>query len=428
MYKLRHKLTLAGVTSTAMGIAPLLYYSDLSVTVKILAVLASLLVSGCCFYFLTKPINKHLQALQVGLLNVKDGEYSLTLACDSNDEFDELYALFNATVDTLRNEKQWLHQRELMLDKVLQSSPDVLLLINSDDRVVLSNFQAQHFFNATHRLEGSFLNTLLQNKPTVLSEMMHGSREGLFTLPIQDQRVETWYLARGTFLLNNQSHRLFIMKQMTRALNRQEVSVWKKVIRVISHELNNSLGPISSLLHSGKIVGNQNGDARLVRVFQTIEERIAHLNQFVQGYGKFAKLPAPQCKLINWDDVIEQLRQQYSFTLMMPEPVQLHADAVQLEQLLINLLKNAHESGSKEDNIQLVIQQSGPQVVIEVLDRGKGMSESVMANALVPFYSTKASGSGLGLALCREITEAHQGHLAIQNRKEGGLSVRVILG
>lgn len=427
MYKLRHKLITAGVASSAMGIAPLLYYVDLSVAMKVLVVMVSLCISWCCFHFLTKPINKHLQALQVGLLNFKDGEYSSTLACNSNDEFGELYALFNATADTLRKEKQWLHQRELMLDKVLQSSPDVLLLVNSDDRVVLSNYQARHFFNATHRLEGSLLNTLLQNKPTALSEMMQDSREGLFTLPLEDKGVETWHLAKGTFLLNNQSHRLFIMKQMTRELNRQEVSVWKKVIRVISHELNNSLGPISSLLHSGKIVGNQNGDARLVRVFQTIEERIAHLNQFVQGYGKFAKLPAPDFKPINWGDVIEQLKQQFSFKLVMPEPVLLHADAVQLEQLLINLLKNAHESGGSEDKVELVIKQSGEQVIIEVLDRGKGMSENVMTNALVPFYSTKASGSGLGLALCREITDAHQGHLVIQNRRDGGLSVRVVL-
>ena len=427
MSKIRQKLVLAGVASTAIGISPLLYYVDLSVPLKTAIALLSLGTSWFWFHLLTKPINKHLQALYVGLLNFKDGEYSSTLANHSDDEFGELYALFNATADTLRQEKQWLHQRELMLDKVLQSSPDVLLLINSDDRVVLSNYQARHFFNAAHRLEGSSLTSLLQTKPRALSEMMQENREGLFTLPLEDKAVETWHLAKGTFLLNNQSHRLFIMKQMTRELNRQEVSVWKKVIRVISHELNNSLGPISSLLHSGKIVGNQNGDARLVRVFQTIEERIAHLNQFVQGYGKFAKLPPPVFERIDWNDVIAQLRQQFPFTLDMPEQVGLQADAVQLEQLLINLLKNAHESGGSEEEVTLAIHQSPTQVIIEVLDRGKGMSESVMANALVPFYSTKATGSGLGLALCREITDAHRGHLVIQNRQGGGLCVRVVL-
>ena len=233
-------------------------------------------------------------------------------------------------------------------------------------------------------------------------------------------------MLQGTFLLNNQQHTLYILKQMTRELNRQEVSVWKKVIRVISHELNNSLGPISSLLHSGKIVANQNQDPRLERVFLTIEERIAHLNQFVQGYGKFAKLPTPVFAPIEWTSVIAQLKQQYEFTLDMPTPVNLHADAVQIEQLLINLLKNAHEAGGSPRDIHLVIKQQNSHVVLEVLDAGKGMSEQVMTNALVPFYSTKANGSGLGLALCREICDAHGGHLVIQNRQQKGLCVRVI--
>jgi nitrogen fixation/metabolism regulation signal transduction histidine kinase len=424
---IRYKLLIAAMASTAIGITPLLYVVSLSVFVKVVIVLLTLGLSGLCFYFLTTSINKSLQALEVGLLNFKDGEYSSTLACHSDDEFGALCALFNATADTLRAEKQWLHQRELMLDKVLQTSPDVLLLVDSDNRIVFSNYQARHFFNASHRLEGDSLDILLKDKPTALGEMMQDSKEGLFTLPIEDKGVETWHIAKGTFLLNNHPHRLFILKQMTRELNRQEVTVWKKVIRVISHELNNSLGPISSLLHSGKIVGNQNGDPRLVRVFKTIEERIDHLNQFVQGYGKFAKLPAPVFDIVNWNDVLAQLKQQFSFQLSMSEHIELRADSVQLEQLLINLLKNAHESGGDAQCVELAIYQNATQVIIEVLDNGKGMSESVMANALVPFYSTKATGSGLGLALCREITDAHRGHLVIQNRQEKGLCVRVVL-
>lgn len=426
MKSVRSKLIIAALSATTISITPILYWVDLSIGVKAAILLGSISLSGLCFFILTASINKSLQALNVGLLNFKDGEFSSTLVNNSKDEFGELCTLFNATADTLRKEKHWLHQRELMLDKVLQSSPDVLLLVNDYNQIVFSNYQARDFFNVTHRLEGCLLNKLLHAKHKALSDMMQHSQEGLFTLPLEEKGVETWHLARGTFLLNNQPHRLFILKQMTRELNRQEVSVWKKVIRVISHELNNSLGPISSLLHSGKIVGEQNNDPRLVRVFHTIEERIDHLNQFVQGYGKFAKLPSPEFDTIQWSDILSQLRQQYEFKLIMPEPVQLQADAVQIEQLLINLLKNAHEAGGDTKHIELAIKQNISQVYVEVLDRGKGMSESVMANALVPFYSTKTTGSGLGLALCREIADAHHGNLVIQNRPDGGLCVRIV--
>ncbi|MBO7920882.1 HAMP domain-containing histidine kinase [Alteromonas sp. K632G] len=457
MRLIKNKLRVAALCATAIGMAPMLYVSDLSVVQKALLVLVSLCLCTLAVKVCTAPINKQLEALKIGLLNFKDGEFSSTLSCKSNDEFKTLSQLYNDTAETLRREKQWLYQRELMLDKVLHSSPDVLLLVNDQMHVVLSNRQACEFFHPTTRvedtgseengagtnklgasklaasssgtrsLEGYTLGTLLNNKPDTLKDVLLENREGLFTLPQGASGIQTWHMSTGTFLLNNQTHRLYILKQMTRELNRQEVSVWKKVIRVISHELNNSLGPISSLLHSGQIVGQQNGDARLVRVFHTIEERIAHLNQFVQGYGRFAKLPPPVLATIDWDKITAQLSNQCDFKLTMQEAVEVKADAVQLEQLLINLLKNAHESGGDPQDVELVIKQTASQVIIEVLDSGKGMTDSVMTNALVPFYSTKANGSGLGLALCREITDAHNGHLVIQNRKNKGLCVRFII-
>ena len=457
MRLIKNKLRVAALCATAIGMAPMLYVSDLSVVQKALLVLVSLCLCALAVKVCTAPINKQLEALKIGLLNFKDGEFSSTLACKTSDEFKTLFQLYNDTAETLRREKQWLYQRELMLDKVLHSSPDVLLLVNDQMHVVLSNRQACEFFHPTTRvedtgseengagtnklgasklaasssgtrsLEGYTLGTLLNNKPDTLKDVLLENREGLFTLPQGASGIQTWHMSTGTFLLNNQTHRLYILKQMTRELNRQEVSVWKKVIRVISHELNNSLGPISSLLHSGQIVGQQNGDARLVRVFHTIEERIAHLNQFVQGYGRFAKLPPPVLATIDWDKITAQLSNQCDFKLTMQEAVEVKADAVQLEQLLINLLKNAHESGGDPQDVELVIKQTASQVIIEVLDSGKGMTDSVMTNALVPFYSTKANGSGLGLALCREITDAHNGHLVIQNRKDKGLCVRFII-
>ena len=424
---IQHRILVIVVTTTAMGMTPLLYLSAFSVTEKLLALGFGVALAWFITRFTIKNVALGLTSLDVGLQNFKDGEFSSTLAYRGEDELEHLCALYNETADKLRQEKQWLMQRELMLDKVLHSSPDVLLLVNDQQQVVFSNYQARDFFAQSQKLEGYSLGDLLAELPATFQDVMQNTREGLFTLPQASGEIQTWHLATGSFLLNNQHHSLYIIKQMTRELNRQEVSVWKKVIRVISHELNNSLGPISSLLHSGQIVSKQNGDERLERVFSTIEERIAHLIQFVQGYGKFAKLPTPVLDTIDWTSLLEQLNQQCAFKLDMHADVSLQADAVQLEQLLINLLKNAHESGSEPEGIELFVQQQGANVVIEVRDRGKGMSDTVLANALIPFYSTKSSGSGLGLALCREIADAHHGHLIIQNREDQGLCVRVVL-
>ena len=206
------------------------------------------------------------------------------------------------------------------------------------------------------------------------------------------------------------------------------MATWKKVIRVISHELNNSLGPIRSLSHSGREFARKGDMARLGTVFETIEERTHHLESFTQGYARFAKLPQPRPESVAWQPLLDALGHNYAFQLagaLPPAPGWF--DRAQVEQVLINLLKNAHESGSAADAIELARDDARTRLRIEVRDRGSGMSEAVLANALLPFYSTKRSGSGLGLALAREIAEAHGGRVQLANRAEGGLPVTLVL-
>ena len=157
-----------------------------------------------------------------------------------------------------------------------------------------------------------------------------------------------FHLSQRRFVLNAQRHRLLLLKQLTRELAAQEVAIWKKVIRVIAHELNNSLAPISSLAHSGLMLAQEPDSARLERVFTTIADRAAHLATFIDGYARFAKLPKPRVATVNWEQFFARLegtdtvpaggRRCRSATAMF--------DASQLEQVLINLLKNAVESGS----------------------------------------------------------------------------------
>jgi signal transduction histidine kinase len=211
-------------------------------------------------------------------------------------------------------------------------------------------------------------------------------------------------------------------------LRRQEVQTWKKVIRVISHELNNSLAPLTSLAHSGAELVRRGQTERLPQILATIEERTRHLESFILGYAQFAKLPAPRLELRHWTAFLAQLAEQVEFTLAGEPPAEPCAfDAAQLEQALLNLLKNAHESGSPAGQVGLEVRRLHGAVRIDVHDRGPGMSDTVLTNALVPFYSTKRSGTGLGLALAREIAEAHGGRITLANRDGGGLAVTIIL-
>ena len=131
---------------------------------------------------------------------------------------------------------------------------------------------------------------------------------------------------------------------------------------------------------------------------------------------------------MGWNELVDTLLAQVNFSgpqTLPDSPVWM--DRVQFEQVLINLIKNAHEAGSPAESVELVVSQAGREFRIDVQDRGSGMNESVLANALLPFYSTKRSGTGLGLALTREIVEAHGGRLQLSNRATGGLRVRMFL-
>ena len=267
----------------------------------------------------------------------------------------------------------------------------------------------------------------MQQAAPALAEALARRNDGLFTSG-EGEQEEVYHLARRSFSLNGRKHELLLLRQLTLELRRQEVQTWKKVIRVISHELNNSLAPLASLAHSGAELVRRGQTERLPQILATIEERTRHLETFILGYARFAKLPAPRLAPCEWPPFLDSLASQAAFTLDGPPPAQAAMfDAAQMQQALLNLLKNALESGSRAEHIGLHVSQAHGQLRIEVRDRGPGMSGAVLENALVPFYSTKRSGTGLGLALAREIAEAHGGRITLANREGGGLAVTLIL-
>jgi len=371
------------------------------------------------------PVNRLLQALIGGISSLRDNDFSISIAETRRDELGDLVLMYNELGGILRDERQELFQRELLLDTVIQSTPLALVLTNSKGAIVYSNSAARKLFMGGRRLEGHAFLNILKDVPAAIGEAVERGRDGLFAIG-EDADRETWHLSQSEFVLNAQPQQLYLFKHLTREINRQEVATWKKVIRVIGHELNNSLAPISSLAHSGALVLDDPKQERLAEIFATIEERSNHLKEFIDGYARFAKLPQPKIEKVDWSEFLRSLKQTVPFEFEGEWPEQSgRFDPVQIEQVLINLLKNAQESGSAQADILLQVQSDSYGQVVRVLDRGSGMSEQVLKNALLPFYSTKQTGSGLGLPLCREIIEAHGGRINLANRRNNGLIVEL---
>jgi nitrogen fixation/metabolism regulation signal transduction histidine kinase len=394
---------------------------------SILSLLLSWLIGISILRRFIYPINKIFEALLNSMQSFKDSDFSVTIACDRQDELGQLVNAHNDVREILRRERLELNQKELLLDTVNQTTPIAMLLVNNNQKVTYSNMSARKLLLQGKLLEGLDFNELIENSMPFLGNILRQKTDGLFSVEKQGD-METYHISWRQFRLHGQPHDLYLIREMTRELNRQEVATWKKVIQVISHELNNSLTPISSLAHSGQLILETDKTESLQQIFATIEERATYLKQFIDGYSQFAKLPVPNIETIDLEDYIQGIVDMTStLTTNIPKGVKVRVDPVQIQQVLINLIKNASESGSPSNEITLDALLESNQFIIHINDRGKGMSDEELHNGLLPFYSTKPSGSGLGLPLCREIIEAHGGRIQLNNRQGGGLNVCLII-
>jgi nitrogen fixation/metabolism regulation signal transduction histidine kinase len=392
------------------------------------ALLAALVVtvplaSGLATW-LVRPVHRLSDALDTLLLCWRDGDYASHLS--SQPEVQELAQLAQAhqhLAQAIRDERRTLAQREWMLDVLVQHTPVALLLVDDEDRVLLANLAARGLLGEGRSLKGLNLGELLRAAPASLAQALASRQDGLVQVEQDGGEAEPWLISQRRLQMRGETLHLLLLRPLARELARQEVAAWKRVLRVLSHELNNSLAPMSSMAHSGAELSRRASQPELAEVFSHIGARAQHLHTFLGGYAQFAKLPAPRCEVFDWSGFVAQLQRVQPFGLEgpLPAPATGYGDAAQLEQAVLNLLKNAAESGSAPEALTLGVRLSDGNWQISVADRGPGASDAVLAQALQPFYSTKRGGTGLGLALAREIAEAHGGRLELRRRARGGL-------
>jgi len=227
---------------------------------------------------------------------------------------------------------------------------------------------------------------------------------------------------RATFYREGRPHHLVVMTDLSQALREEEQAAWQRIVRVLSHEINNSLTPIKSIAHSlRRIVDRATGFQRSEEVQQglsLIEERSGALGRFLRAYAQLARLPKPRPRHLLVPEMINrivELEKRLPVTVKPSPDVRLVVDSDQLEQLLINIVRNAVDASLETGGHVTLGWKTTPnwfELVVE--DEGKGLSDT--SNLFVPFFTTKPNGSGIGLALSRQIAEAHGGTISLENR------------
>lgn len=362
-------------------------------------------------------LGNNLGALVDGVRGFADGDFSLRLHVTGRDEISELVTVYNDIGDVLRQQRNESVQRELLFETVLQASPLSMILTSDHGRIVFVNRAARDLFGGGERMEGRRFDEMVQSVPP-LQEALLADAGAIFTVD-----GETFQLTRRTFYLNTREHTLYLIARLTQDLRRQELDIWKRAIRVVNHELNNSLAPIHSLFHSASVVRARDDDSRLAEINAAIEERLTSLQHFIDGYAHLARLPQPRRENVAWHELLESVRMVAPFTPQSTPAHEANIDRAQIEQVLINLVKNAREAGSAEADVRVCVERRNGGSAVIVEDRGKGMDDETLRRALLPFYSTKPGGTGLGLALAGEIIDAHGGSVRIARREGGGVAV-----
>ena len=381
---------------------------------------------------LLRPLERVVRGVSDGIRSFRDRDFSVRLAYRREDELGDLVRLYNRVGEVLQKERRALRERELLLATALDRSPAAIVLVDQTGHVLYGNPEARHLLLGGGRLEGRSFAEIRAGCPPEMQELLASSADGLFAVRPPDREgaeaglTETYHLSQRTFRLSHRRFTLVLLRRLTGELGRQEAEIWKKVIRVLSHELNNSLAPVSSLVHSAEVaVSDPRHAARAGEIFAAIRERLEHLHRFIEGYARFARLPRPHREEVPWEEFLRAFA-EFPFRLQGPLPaVPGWFDRAQMQQVLVNLLKNAAEAsddGAGETGLRIESTRDGG-AWIQVSDRGRGMDEETLRKALLPFYTTKAGGSGVGLPLCREILEAHRGKLSLQSSPGEGTVV-----
>ena len=358
-----------------------------------------------------------LRTLSNLLAALREGDYTLRARAAKDDAMGEVMTEVNLMSVMLREQRLSALEASRLLQNVMEEIDVAVFTFDDEEKLMLVN-------RAGEQLLGSNAEKLLELTADQLGLggflQEGGPRAAELKFPGGSGRYR---VSRSSFRRQGRPHRLLVLSDVTRELRAEELAAWQRLVRVLGHELNNSLAPVKSLagsmrtlLDSDKRPGDWEQD--MAEGLGVIESRVDALSRFTVAYTRLAKLPEPRYEEVRIAECLRRvakLETRLSVEVETGPDVTVEADAVQLEQALINLLRNgadaALETGGR---VRAGWRVNGPRLDVWVADEGLGLSSD--ANLFVPFFTTKPGGSGIGLVLSRRIAESHGGTLTLTNR------------
>lgn len=427
----RGGLALASLTGVALGAV---YFTGWMLPIK-LAI--SLLILILVIWFVVSwQINTELkiQNLEGLLLSLKDEDYSSQLEEPGDTHpLSKLITAANKLSQVLREERTGAAEYSALLQKVIEQIDIGVIAFDNNKRITLVSNRTCHILDLPRDklLTGSL-------EEIGLTSLFEIENHGTWSPPNQSEKF--YQVIRSQFRERGKERTLITITDVSKPMRMQELNAWKKIIKVLRHEISNSLAPIQSYVQTlsaslDEIALTNESASVFKEGLEVIENRSLALAKLTNSYKSLTDLPAPDKSEVDVLEVVNESILSFPtrpIKLKCNGPIICKLDKYQIQQVLVNLIKNADESMVNKHESILVTVTNNPlgsaesdKLQIEIKDRGEGFSNR--ENLFVPFYTTKSDGEGIGLSLCRLIVERHGGEIKLANRKDGGAVVTIQL-
>ena len=414
-------LTLAAVVPAIVVALALLWFGDYSAKVQWTL---TILIVGCFLVFVSSAREHTIRPLQTMsnlLAALREGDYSIRArGARGGNALGEVLLEINSLGETLRLQRLGAFEATALLRTIMSEIDVAVFTFDPKRRLRLVN-------RAGETLLGQPMDKLLGKTADelALNRCLEANEDEPLTLNFAGASGR-WGVRRSTFREEGLPHELLVLTDLSRTLREEERRAWQRIVRVLGHEMNNSLAPIKSLAASLESLMRRDplppdwkDDAS--SGLHSIASRADSLSRFLQAYTRLTKLPPPQKQHVDLGELVQRvvdLEPRLNVKVMPGPKTVIRADAAQIEQALINLVHNAVDAALEaHGEVSIGWREKEDAVEIFVQDEGPGIMNP--ANLFVPFFTTKPEGSGIGLPLSRQIAEAHGGSLALTNRKAG---------
>jgi two-component system nitrogen regulation sensor histidine kinase NtrY len=351
---------------------------------------------------LYKQLIAPLTYLTQGIAAIKDKDFNVKFLATGKKEVDELIDVYNKMIDELRTERTRQQEQHFFLEKLIQTSPTGIIVLDYDQQVKQINPKAKE---------------ILKGIPDLMDNHIYGMKTGSSKM-LRANGLQTFKIQKSKFI-DSGFERIFIMiEEVTAEIFEAEKNVYSKVIRMMAHEVNNTVGPVNSIINSAlshQSLWVKEADTMLKNAMLVAVERNQNLNVFMRNFADLVKLPPANLKKIDLITLLKSVVELMYFpanekniTIELDVPTNsftIAADVEQMEQALINILKNAIESIADKGTVKITLDPIKRNLTIA--DNGKGISEENTEQLFSPFFSTKKDGQGIGLTLVREILLNH---------------------